>query len=435
MADRAPTAAADRVAAPAAADRAAAPAAAAVDPLDLVDPARFARRGYPHELWATMRAAAPVAYLEPEGYLPFWAVTRYADVVDVASRPERFSSEHGLILGRATGTVAQPAEMVVTLDPPRHGPLRRAAMGWFTPKAVRSRHQEVDRIAAGLLDGVAAPGTEQELDFVERVAAPLPIAVISSILGVPRSDWRLLFRWTNEIIGKDDPELRRPGETPGQTIRRARGELHAYLGDLIDRRRREPGDDLVSHLLQADAGGAPLTPVQLLNYAELIVEAGNETTRNAISGGLLAFADHRDQWDRLREEPALVPSAVEEILRWVSPIIHFTRTATEDCEIRGEQVAAGDRVALFYASANRDEDVFTDPYAFRVDRTPNRHLAFGTGPHFCMGAHLARVELEVLFRHLLARLERFEVAAPPERLSSAVNGGIKHLRLRCRLRS
>lgn len=403
-----------------------------LDPLDLVDPARFAERGYPHDLWTRMRAEAPVAFMTPPGYQEFWAVTRYADIVDVASQPERFSSAHGLILGRSSGSVAQPAEMVVTVDPPRHGPLRRAAMGRFTPKAVRSRREEIDRIAVELLDRVAS-GPETEFDFVERVAAPLPIAVISWILGVPPSDWELLFRWTNEIIGKDDPEFRRPGETPGQTIRRARGELHGYLGDLIERRRRDPGDDIVSHLLEAEIDGAPLTGEQLLNYAELIVEAGNETTRNAISGGLFAFSEHRDQWDVLRARPDLLPSAVEEVLRWVSPIIHFIRTATEDCEIRGERISRGDRVALFYASANRDEEVFTDPFSFLVDRTPNRHLAFGSGPHFCMGAHLARVELESLFRHLLARLEWFEVAAPPERLGSAVNGGIKHLQLRCKL--
>ena len=164
-----------------------------------------------------------------------------------------------------------------------------------------------------------------------------------------------------------------------------------------------------------------------------MVEAGNETTRNAISGGLLAFSEHPDQWERLKREPELLPTAVEEILRWVSPIIHFVRTATEDCEIRGETIAAGDKVALFYASANRDEDVFDEPFEFRIDRQPNHHLAFGSGPHFCMGANLARVELETLFRHLLTRLEWFELTAPAERLNSAVNGGIKHLSLRCRL--
>jgi len=386
---------------------------ASIDPLDLVDPERFARNGYPHPVWTRLRAEAPVAYFEPPGYQPFWAITKHADIVDVASQPERFSNAHGLILGHL-GAPAQPAEMVVTLDPPRHGPLRRVAMPRFTPRAIRARHEEIERIAVEILDETAIAGGSVEFDFVERVAAPLPIAVISWMLGVPRSDWALLFRWTNEVIGKDDPEFRRPGETPGQTIRRARGELHGYLGALIEERRRQPGDDIVSHLIGAEIDGEPLTEEQLLMYCELIVEAGNETTRNAISGGLLAFAEHRAEWEKLREHPELMPDAVEEILRHVSPIIHFTRMAMEEGEIHGVTIAEGERVALFFASANRDEEVFEDPFAFRVDRRPNPHLSFGIGAHFCMGAHLARLEMETVFRHLLTRLDDFEVAGPVE---------------------
>jgi cholest-4-en-3-one 26-monooxygenase len=242
----------------------------------------------------------------------------------------------------------------------------------------------------------------------------------------------LLFRWTNEVIGKDDPEFRRPGETPSQAIRRARGELHAYFERMIERRRQEPGDDLVSELVRATIDDAPLSREQLLAYCELMVEAGNETTRNAISGGLLAFGEHRGEWERLRARPELLPDAVEEILRWVSPITHFTRTAMRDCEVRGTAIRAGERVALFWASGNRDEEVFGDPFAFRVERRPNPHLAFGFGEHFCMGAHVARVEIETVFRHLLERLESFEVCGPVERLSSAVNGGLKRLPFRCR---
>ena len=402
-----------------------------IDPLDLVDPARFASNGYPDAVWTQLRAEAPVAYFEPSGYQPFWAITKHADIVEVASQPARFSSAHGLILG-PLGAPTQPTEMIVTLDPPRHGPLRRVAMPRFTPRAIASRHDEIERIAVEILDDVAADDSG-EFDFVERIAAPLPIAVISWILGVPRADWQLLFQWTNEVIGKDDPEFRRPGETPGQTIKRARGEMHAYLGALIDERRRDPGDDIVSHLLGAEIDGQPLTELQLLMYCELIVEAGNETTRNAISGGLLAFSEHRGEWEKLRDHPDLMSDAVEEMLRWVSPIIHFTRMATEDAEVRGVEIAEGDRLALFFASANRDEDVYDDPFTFRVDRHPNPQLAFGIGQHFCMGAHLARLEMETVFRHLLTRLESFEIAGPVERLNSAVNGGIKHLPLRCRL--
>jgi cytochrome P450 len=198
-------------------------------------------------------------------------------------------------------------------------------------------------------------------------------------------------------------------------------------------RRREPADDLISHLIDAEIEGQPLTEKQLLLYCELMVEAGNETTRNAISGGLLAFSENRGEWERLRAQPDLLPNAVEEILRWWTPIIHFTRMATEDSEVRGVKISEGEKVALIFASGNRDEEVFEDPFTFRIDRAPNPHLTFGFSTHFCMGAHVARVELETIFRHLLARLESFEISGPIERLSSNVNGGIKHLPVTCRL--
>jgi cytochrome P450 len=407
-----------------------APMNAGIDPLELVDPARYARDGYPHAVWTKLRAEAPVAWIEPPGWRPFWAITKYADVVEISTQPLRFSSAHGITLARADAPTISPPEMVVLMDPPRHGPMRRIVMRRFTPPAVRAKREEIERIATGILDAVASAG---EVDFVSSIAAPFPLAVIAWILGVPHDDWQLLHRWTNEVIGKDDPEYRRPGERAGQTLMRARGELHAYFERLIASRRTEPQDDLVSHLIDGDVDGKPLTADQLLAYCELLVEAGNETTRNAISGGLLAFCTHPDQWNALRERPELLPDAVEEILRWVSPISHFTRVATEDCELRGIAIRAGDQVALYFASANRDEEVFAEPFAFRVDRRPNAHLAFGFGEHFCMGAQLARIEIETMFRLLLARLESFELAGPIERLRSAVNGSIKRLPLRYRM--
>ncbi len=403
-----------------------------IDPLDLVDPVRFARDGYPHDVWTRLRAEAPVAWLEPPGYRPFWAITKHADIVQISSQPLRFSSEQGIMLG-PVDALPVPSEMIVSLDPPRHGPLRRLTSMRFTRSSLRARRADIDRIAVEILDEAATGGATGECDFVERIAAPLPIAVVAWILGVPRDDWGLLFRWTNEVIGADDPEFRQPGETRDQTATRARTELHDYFRLLVEQRRAAPRDDMVTELIRAEIDGEPLTERQLLAYCELMVEAGNETTRNAISGGLLAFSEHRDEWDRLRAHPELMSEAVEEILRWSSPITHFTRTATEDCEVRGTKIRAGEEVALFYASANRDEEVFDDPFSFRIDRRPNRHLAFGIGEHICMGAHVARVELEVVFRHLLARLEDFEVTGPVDRLSSAVNGGIKHLPIRYRL--
>jgi cytochrome P450 len=404
-----------------------------IDISNLIDPESFARDGYPHELWTRLRAEAPVARFEPPGYEPFWTITKHADIIQVSTQPLRFSSAPGLTL-RRTGAPAVHSEMVVMVDPPRHGPLRRVVSGGFTPRAVRARRADIERIAVEIIDEAMPAGTSGEFDFVERVAAPFPLAVIAWKLGVPRSDWPLLFRWTNEVIGKDDPEYRRPGESPGRTMKRARGELHAYIADMIEQRRRDPGDDLVSELIHGEIDGEPLTHEQLLAYCEVLIEAGNETTRNALSGGLIALGEHGDEFQKLRAHPELLPEAVEEMLRWVSPISYFTRTATQDSEVRGQTIAAGEQVALYYASANRDEEVFADPFAFRVDRRPNPHLAFGFGEHFCMGAHLARVELETMLRHLLARLESFEMTGPVERLGSTVNGSIKRLPIRYRMK-
>jgi cytochrome P450 len=403
-----------------------------IDPLELVDASRYGQRGYPHDVWTRLRAEAPVAYFAPPGFRPFWAVTKHADIQQVAAQPRRFSSAEGITLLRANEPVV-PQEMIVTMDPPRHGPLRRVLMRRFTPRGVRAMRADVERIATEVLDAVTSGGPTGELDFVERVAAPIPLMAIASSLGVPGSDVALLFRWTNEIIGKDDPEYRRPGETPLQTMLRARGELHAYFELLVERRRREPGDDLVSELLGAEVDGAPLTHTELMAYCELLVEAGNETTRNAISGGLLAFAEHPGEWERLRSRPELLPGAVEEVLRWSSPISHFKRLTTEDTDVRGVTIPAGDQVALYFASANRDEDVFDDPFAFRIDRHPNPHIAFGFGEHFCMGAHLARLEIEAVYRLLVERVESFEVCGPVTRLDAIINGSIKHLPVRYRL--
>ena len=214
---------------------------------------------------------------------------------------------------------------------------------------------------------------------------------------------------------------------------RARGELHRYFKQMIEQRREDPQDDLVTQLVNSEIDGVPLTRQQLVSYCELLVEAGNQTTRDAIAGGMHAFCEHPDQWEKLRDQPELMPDAVEEILRWVTPISYFARTATADCELHGAKIRAGDKVALYWASANRDEEVFEDPFEFRIDRPPSQSLVFGFGPHLCMGSHVARVELQAMFSLLVDRMEWFEQSGPVERLNSSVNGAIKHLPLRYRL--
>jgi cholest-4-en-3-one 26-monooxygenase len=295
------------------------------------------------------------------------------------------------------------------------------------------RRQEIERIAADVVDRAATGGEVAECDFVDTFAAPYPVEVISWVLGVPQQDWEHHFRWTNEIIGKDDPEYRLPGESPEQTSMRARGELHRYFKAMVAARREDPQDDLVTQLVQSEVNGAALTSRQLISYCELLVEAGNQTTRDAIAGGMQAFCEFPDQWEMLGAHPELLPDAVEEILRWVTPISYFSRTATEDCELHGQQIHAGDKVALYWASANRDEEVFEDPFEFRIDRRQSPSLVFGFGPHMCMGSHVARAELIAMFGLLVDRMDFFESSGPVERLNSSINGAVKHLPIRYRL--
>jgi cholest-4-en-3-one 26-monooxygenase len=289
-----------------------------IDPLDLVDPTRFALHGYPHEVWTRLRAEAPVAYVEPPGHPPFWAVTKHADIQYAASQPQLFSSAGGITLDMDLTGIEMPAEMIVYLDPPQHGPMRQVANKKFLRSAVRARSEEIHRIAADLVDQASTGGDIGECDFVDTFAAPFPVAVISWVLGVPPDDWKHHFRWTNEIIGKDDPEYRLPGESPEQTSLRARGELHRYFTAMVADRRQSPQDDLVTQLVQSEIDGVPLTRQQLVTYCELLVEAGNQTTRDAIAGGIQAFCEFPDQWEKLRAHPELLPDAVEEILRWTA---------------------------------------------------------------------------------------------------------------------
>ncbi|TFG98524.1 MAG: cytochrome P450, partial [Myxococcales bacterium] len=297
----------------------------------------------------------------------------------------------------------------------------------FTPRALGKIHADVDRIARKIVEELYEQ-EEGEIDFVEKVSAPLPIAVIAWLLGVPESDWKLLFDWTNRMIGSEDPEYSEEGGN------RAMIELFTYFAKLVEERKKSPKDDLITLFANAEVGGRKLEPLEVLSWCQIIVVAGNETTRNATTGGMLALIENPEQRRRLQADPSLLKSGIEEIVRWTSPIIHFARTLARDVDFHGQRFREGDVVALFYPSANRDEDVFDDPYRFRVDRDPNRHLGFGVGEHFCAGAHVARLELEMAYRYLLPRLEEVELAGPVERLTSNLVGGIKRLPIRYKLR-
>jgi cholest-4-en-3-one 26-monooxygenase len=399
--------------------------------LDVATPEHYERSGYPHAEWTWLRRHAPVFWYERPNVEPFWAVTKHADIIEISKQPELFLNEPRLAV--FTLDLPPPPEgevrHLLNMDPPDHARYRRLASSWFTPRAIRGMDDKVARVTREVLDDAAAT---EEGDFVRDVSARITIAVIAEMLGVPRPDWDRLFRWTNEIIAPQDPEFQ-TGNTPQETIEAARIDLFTYFDDLAKRRRAEPSDDIVSVIANGELSGAPLPPVELLSYYFLLVVAGNETTRNAMTGGQLAFLEHPGEWEKLRASPALLDTAVEEIVRWTTPVIQFARTATRDYPLRGRTIRQGQAVCLFYPSANRDEEVFADPFAFRVDREPNPHIGFGMGEHVCLGAHLARLELRHAFGQLRERLERCELAGPVERVRSSFVGGIKRAPMRWRI--
>jgi cytochrome P450 len=387
--------------------------------------------GYPHAEWTYLRRHAPVFWYDRSNVDPFWAITKHADIIELSKQPTRFLNEPRIAV--FPNEIPPPEERSVrhllNMDPPDHGKYRLVASRHFTPRTVRGLAEKVQRITKEVLDEA---GQHETCDFVQQVSAPITIAVIAEMLGVPAADRALLFRWTNEIIAPADPEFQRAGGIE-ETFTQSRIELFSYFQDLSERRRTNPQDDIVSVIVAGQVDGKPLNPIELLSYYFLLVVAGNETTRNAMTGGLLAFMENPAEWQKLKATPALIDSAVEEIVRWTTPVIQFCRTATEDYVLRGQTIRKGQNVCLFYPSANRDEDVFKDPFRFRIDRSPNDHIAFGRGEHFCLGAHLARLELRCAFEQLHARIQKIELEGKPERVRSSFVGGIKRVPIRWEL--
>jgi len=402
-------------------------------PPEIIDGAYYESHGYPHEAWTWLRRNAPVAWCEAPGHPPFWAITRYADVVRLSTDPRRFLNAPMLAVFPREQYEAEsyPFRHLLNMDPPEHRTYRRMLSARFTPRAMQLLHARVDGVVEECL---AALAERDEIDFVTDVSAIMPLAVIAEMLGIPREDRARFFHWTNLMIAGTDPEYRTDGAGTSEAVQTAFVELFGYFTAMVEARRRTPTDDMTSTLANTKLDGAWIPDFELLSYLTLLIVAGNETTRNAATGGMLELIERPEQLALLRARPALVDSAVEEIVRWTTPVNQFCRTSTEDIEIGGQHVRAGEPMCLFYASANRDEDVFEDPFAFRVDRDPNPHIAFGIGEHVCMGAHLARVELRALFSRLVARLDAVERCGDVARQRSSFVGGIKRLpvRVSCR---
>ncbi|MGO9954984.1 MAG: cytochrome P450 [Solirubrobacteraceae bacterium] len=407
----------------------------------LFDPATY-ERGIPHAELARRRREAPVAWVA-ETPLPrhsgdrmalvsgsgYWAVTRHATIADVSRRREVFSSgERGAFLPdpKSPADLEQTRRLLNNMDPPDHPRIRRAVASAFKPKVV-------SELRAGLLQQaqrlVAEAAAREEFDAVADLCAELPLLAIADLLGMPRSDRHLLGRWSSVLVGFDDPDL---GAGSVEAYGRVFVDANAYALELARAKRRRPGDDLVSGLVAGPVAEGELSEREYCSLFILLGIAGNETTRHLLSGALAALWEWPQERDRLVADPGLLGSAVEELLRYVSPVMQFRRTATVDTELDGQPISAGDKVVLLYVSGNYDDTVFDDPMRLRLDRDPNPHLAFGFGPHFCLGAALARLEAAVLLEALLPHLSRLEPTAPPRRVRSNFVNGIKTMPARIR---
>ncbi len=398
--------------------------------LDVISPEKYQREGYPHAEWTWLRANDPVRFIENDYCDPFWAVTKHADIVSIGKNPREWLIEPRIAVFTRDEPEEPTTRHLLTMDPPEHGRYRNLTSKWFTPRTVKVWEPKVQAVTRDVLDKAREKG---EIDFVADVSAPITIAVIALMLGIPEEDWHLLFRWTNEIIAPEDPEFQH-GRTTIETQEEARVELFTYFKELAEKRRKKPTGDILSVVVQGRIDDKSLDDYELLSYYFLLVVAGNETTRNSMTGGIQSFLDAPGEWKKLIDDPALVEGAIEETVRWTTPVNQFCRTATHDMELRGKQIREGESVCLFYASGNRDEEIFEDPFTFRIDRKPNDHIGFGRGEHVCLGAHLARLEIRTMYQQLRERLVSMERTGPVERARSSFIGGIKRAPMRWELR-
>lgn len=411
-------------------------APSSLDEIDITSLGHYEQFGYPYAHWAYLRRHAPVYRYEREGIQPFWAITKYHDIQRVSRDPRTFSNQTDITIApdgeQRTGASGFLTHHLLDMDPPEHGEYRALVNRRFTPRGLEILEQRVDQLAEGIVDRAASELVEGvarrgEAEFVADVAARLPLAAICELLGVPRDRWADVFQWTNETLGASDPQYQR-GRTRRETAIAGSTALFGYFTQLVAEKRAQPGDDVLTTLTQSEIDGQPLPALDILSYAFILILGGNETTRNAVSGGLLALVERPEQMQRLRADRSLLKSAVEEMLRWSSPIVHFGRLVTEDTEIGGVTIPAGAKLVMWYPSGNRDEEVFERPDEFDIRREPNEHLAFGGfGEHLCLGANLARLEMRCLFSHILDRLTDIELTGDVERLRSGFVGGIKRL--------
>ncbi len=398
--------------------------------IDLTDAEAYVE-AVPHEWFAYLRKNAPVWWHEEKDGPGFWCVTKYDDCVAVNREYDTFSSakKATFIWELPDEAIEQQKLMMLNMDPPLHTRYRRLVNKGFTPRTISALEEKIHQTADDIIDAVIEKG---EADFVTDIAAELPLVVIADLLGVPQEDRHNMFDWSNRMIGRSDAEYAedetQAAEDDPEYATQAAIELYAYAADLYSKKRLDPHEDLMSVLTQVELEGDKLSELELELFFLLLTVAGNETTRNLISGAMYTFFQNPDQWAKLRDDRSLMPKAVEEMLRYVTPVMNFRRQTTQPTELRGQKIGADEKVVFFHISGNRDEDIFENPDVFDITRSPNPHMAFGGGgPHFCLGANLARMEIRVMFEHLLDRLPDMHQDGDLQRLQSSFINGTKHL--------
>ena len=404
----------------------------------LADPTAYADDERLHAALAHLRANNPVAYVDHPPYRPFWAITKHEDIMDIERDNELWLSEPRPLLATAEADDLAKAQLeagmglrtLIHMDDPHHRKVRAIGADWFRPKAMRALKVRVDELAKRYVDKMRDIGPE--CDFVDDIGVYYPLYVIMSLLGLPEEDFPRMLRLTQELFGGDEEEYKR-GTTPEEQME-VLVDFFDYFRKLTESRRANPTDDLASAIANGRVDGELLSEVDYLSYYVIVATAGHDTTSHAISGGLRALIENPDQLERLKANPELMPTAVEEMIRWTTPVKEFMRTAAADTEVRGVPIKQGESAYLAYVSANRDEEIFDEPFKFDVGRDPNKHLAFGYGVHFCLGAALARMEINSFFSELLPRLDSIELAGEPQLTSTVFVGGLKHLPIRYSIR-
>jgi cytochrome P450 len=405
----------------------------------LADPTAYADDTRLHAALTHLRANNPVAWVDNRPYRPFWAITKHADIMAIERANNLFLSEPRPLLSTAEADDLAKAQLdagtglrtLIHMDDPHHRKVRAIGADWFRPKAMRDLKVHVDELAKRYVDRMRDIGPE--CDFVTEIAVNFPLYVIMSLLGLPEEDFPRMHMLTQEMFGGDDEEYNKRGQSPEEQLQILL-DFFTYFSQLTASRREHPTEDLASAIANGRIDGEPLSDVDTASYYVIVVSAGHDTTKDAISGGLLALIENPSELERLRQDMDLMPTAVEEMIRWTTPVKEFMRTAAEDTTVRGVHIAKGESVYLAYVSGNRDEEVFDEPFRFDVGRDPNKHVAFGYGVHFCLGAALARMEMASLYSELIPRLESIELASKPELSATTFVGGLKHLPIRYSLK-